>query len=161
MPELLGKKITYLRKQHDLSQSALARMLGIAKQSHISNVESGRREPSLAFVVKTADLLGVSVEYLLRDSIPIETKIIPIGTITSSQQTGNLFGVKLRHQRERRGWSQSDLARELETISQPYISMLEAGHKQPSIPMVLQCADLFGTPVDYWVRDSVVRVVED
>lgn len=154
MPQLLGKKLTYLRKQHNLSQVALARMLGIAKQSHISNIESGRREPSLVFTVKAAELLGVSVDYLLRDSISIETQIMPIRNISSSEEIAGLFGTKLKYQREQRGWSQTNLAGELASITQAYISMLEAGHKQPSISLVLQCAELFETSVDYWVRDT-------
>ena len=41
-------------------------------QGYISNLEAGRKAPSLELVVRVADLFGVTTDYLLRDSIGIE-----------------------------------------------------------------------------------------
>ncbi len=46
------------------SQQALAAALGVA-QSTIANWEGGRREPGYALAVRLADLLQVSLDYLL------------------------------------------------------------------------------------------------
>lgn len=160
MPRLLGQKIAYVRGQHHISQATLAQMLGTVKQSHVSNVETGRREPSLAFVVRCAEVLRVTVEYLVRDAIPVEavaemTDGATIGTGPIGGAVAQQFGAKLRYQREQRGWSQADLTRHLAFVSQAQISRLEATRKLPSIELVLQCADLFDLPVDYWVRDKI------
>jgi transcriptional regulator with XRE-family HTH domain len=155
MPSLIGQKIAYARSKQDISQSALARMLGIVAQAHISNVEAGRRKPSLEFIVRCAELLGVSVEYLLRDSIPVEAYDEWPVAATDNTEVMRYFGVKLRHQRESRGWSQSDLARTLNSVTQVQISRLEAGERYPSISLIVDLADFFRVGIDYWVRDSI------
>jgi transcriptional regulator with XRE-family HTH domain len=72
MPVLLGAKLRYLRQQRQMTQEELARRLGLLRQGHISNLEMGRKAPSLELVVQIADLFGVTADYLLRDSIPVE-----------------------------------------------------------------------------------------
>ena len=47
-----------------MSQSALARLLGIS-QSAISQIESGERSPSYGTLVQLADALGVSLAHLV------------------------------------------------------------------------------------------------
>lgn len=155
MPSLIGQKIAYARSKQNISQSALARMLGIAAQAHISNVEAGRRKPSLEFVVRCAELLRVSAEYLLRDSIPVAAYDDWPGTATASPEVMRYFGAKLKRLRESRGWSQSDLARRLNSVTQVQISRLEAGERYPSIPLIRDLADFFGVGIDYWVHDSI------
>ena len=56
-----------------MTQEALAHQLGLARQGHVSNLEMGRKEPSLELVVLVADLFGVSTDYLLRDTVPVES----------------------------------------------------------------------------------------
>ena len=72
MPRLLGDKIRYLRTQRQMTQVELAHLLGLARQGYISNLEAGRKMPSLDIVVQIADLFGVTTDYLLRDIIPVE-----------------------------------------------------------------------------------------
>lgn len=50
---------------------------------------------------------------------------------------------KLKHYRVMRNWSQSRLA-EKSGVSQTYISELEAGKKQPTIPIVKKLAAALG-----------------
>lgn len=50
---------------------------------------------------------------------------------------------------------QADLARQLGLRTQAHISLLEAGHKEPSINLVLRIADLFGVTTDYLLRDDI------
>jgi transcriptional regulator with XRE-family HTH domain len=72
MPRLLGEKLRYLRTQSQMTQMALAQSLGLAQQGYISNLEAGRKMPSLDLVIQIADLFGVTADYLLRDTIPVE-----------------------------------------------------------------------------------------
>ena len=57
-------KIKDLRKRQGLSQKDLADMLGVS-QNAVSQYESGKRVPSLDMLVKIANILSVSADYLL------------------------------------------------------------------------------------------------
>ena len=52
------------RKLNKLTQKQVAEYLGITQPSYIRN-ENGQAEPTLANLVKLADLFDVSVDYLL------------------------------------------------------------------------------------------------
>jgi transcriptional regulator with XRE-family HTH domain len=67
-----GIKLRHLRKQHNLTQQALGLKLGFSSHSYLSEVEKGWKEPSLALVLATADLFGVTTDQLLRDHIRLE-----------------------------------------------------------------------------------------
>lgn len=64
MTELLGERITALRRAKELSQKQLAEKLNISP-SAIGMYEQGRREPSLALIVEMAKILSVSTDFLL------------------------------------------------------------------------------------------------
>ena len=70
MAQLFGPKLRALRLARGMTQAALAEALGLATQSSISHLEAGRKEPSVSMVVQLADLFGVSLDYLLRDTAP-------------------------------------------------------------------------------------------
>jgi transcriptional regulator with XRE-family HTH domain len=75
MPHSLGEKLRYLREKRKLTQADLAQKLGLARQGYVSNLETGRKAPSLELVVHIADVFGVTTDYLLRDSIPVESEV--------------------------------------------------------------------------------------
>jgi transcriptional regulator with XRE-family HTH domain len=64
----LGENLRVLRRGHGLTQADLARRLGLARQGYISNLEVGRKLPSLDIVVQIADLFEVTTDYLLRET---------------------------------------------------------------------------------------------
>ena len=72
MPRLLGEKLRYLRTQSHMTQVALAQSLGLAQQGYVSNLEAGRKMPSLDLLVQIADLFSVTTDYLLRDTASVE-----------------------------------------------------------------------------------------
>ncbi len=57
-------RLIELRKAKKLSQLNLGVKIGVAQET-ISGYEIGRAEPDLASLIKLADVLGVSVDYLL------------------------------------------------------------------------------------------------
>lgn len=73
MLRLFGQKLQYLRRSKQLTQAQLAAQLGTVTQSYISHLEAGRKEPSLEFVLMVADLFHVSLDYLLRDTVPVDS----------------------------------------------------------------------------------------
>lgn len=65
---LIGEKIKRLRKEKDLSISELAEKAGVAK-SYLSSIERNiQSNPSIQFMEKIGQVLGVSVNELLRDN---------------------------------------------------------------------------------------------
>jgi len=54
---------------------------------------------------------------------------------------------RLRELREEQGWSQVDLARELE-VSRQTVHALETGKYDPSLPLAFKIARLFGRAIE-------------
>lgn len=61
---MLGLRIALLRTVHNWSQAELAQRIGVST-SAVGMYEQGRREPSLDLVVRLAQELGVTTDYLL------------------------------------------------------------------------------------------------
>lgn len=75
--ESFGGRLARMRADTGLSQSALARRVGVS-QSAVSQMEAGDRSPSYGMLVQLADALGVSVAYLVGADVeklsPVEEK---------------------------------------------------------------------------------------
>jgi transcriptional regulator with XRE-family HTH domain len=159
MARLFGEKLRQLRRQHGLTQAALAERLGLASQAHIANLEAGRDAASLDLVIRAAHLFSIPSDYLLRDTLSIE-ELAP-STITSrATEEGfpRLFGIKLRTLRQQRDLSQAGLAGQLGLARRGYISNLETGRKAPSLDLIIQIADLFDITTDYLLRDAIAAM---
>jgi len=61
----LGNNLKKARARKKLSQGALARLLEVDK-GYVSNIENGKKNPTLATIQKLADALGVSADELLK-----------------------------------------------------------------------------------------------
>ena len=61
---MLSKQIVQLRKKKGMSQSQLAKALGVSP-SAIGMYEQGRRVPTLDIIIAMAQLFEVSLDYLL------------------------------------------------------------------------------------------------
>lgn len=72
--ESIGKRIKSYRTTKGLSQEAFGEMIFVNNQ-HISRIESGKSKPSLDLLVAIANLLGVSADDLLVDSLDQSTSI--------------------------------------------------------------------------------------
>lgn len=72
--ETIGGRIKRLRGRLDLSQADLADCLGIRQQS-VYRFESGRMKPSAETSIDLADVLGVSVRYLVRGEAEEPTQV--------------------------------------------------------------------------------------
>ena len=63
-----GQNLKHIRKRMNMTQEELATKMEIS-QSYLSDIENGRKNPSIKTVKKLADGLGVSVNELFNDSI--------------------------------------------------------------------------------------------
>lgn len=61
----IGKKVKTLRISRDLYQSELAQRVGVT-QTHISDIENGKKTPSLDLIIRISNSLGCSVDYLVK-----------------------------------------------------------------------------------------------
>ena len=146
MIQRFGDKLRYLRKQQQLTQKECADLLGLARHSHISNLESGRKTPSLELVCLMARQFDVSVDYLLRDDVAVDK---PETLATHAEDTLKLqFASNLRTLRTRARLTQVELAKELGGISQWHLSHLETGSKGPSLEILLAIAGFFDVLVE-------------
>ena len=64
----LGKRIREARFRKHLTQNELAELINYSEK-HVGNVETAKTKPSLEFVVKVANVLEVSLDDLLFDSL--------------------------------------------------------------------------------------------
>ena len=67
----LGMRITYLRNKKNISQLELSIRSGVSK-NYISDLENGRRNPTVSVLQKLANGLGVSLEKLFQGIVPID-----------------------------------------------------------------------------------------
>ena len=77
-------KIREIREEKGLSQKELASKLGVSP-TNIYNYEVGRTEPNIEMLVKIADILQVSIDYLLERSDDFGT-ITVNNTLTREEQ---------------------------------------------------------------------------
>jgi len=155
MLQLFSEKLRYLRRQQGMTQAELAERLALASHAHIANLEAGCDVASLALVLRVAALFGVSTDYLLRDTIPVEKiAAAAVTTLAAKEETPRSFGPQLRGLRVQHGFTQRELARQLGLARQGYISNLEIGRKVPSLELVVQIADLFGVTTDYLLHNT-------
>lgn len=155
MPRLFGEKLRHLRLQRDITQTDLAQRLGVARQAYVSNLEAGRKKPSLDLLLRVTGLFGVATDYMLRDTIPVEQVVGSPAVQLPEKRRLHLFGEKLRALRLEHGLSQSDLTHRLKLTSRAYISNLEAGRKTPSLDLVVKVADVCGVTTDYLLQDTI------
>ena len=62
---------SYARCASDMAQMRLAAEFGFSTNTYIGLIEHGKKQPSLTFVIRIADLFDVSIDQLLRDHIEL------------------------------------------------------------------------------------------
>ena len=67
---LIGKRIKDLRTQRKLSQQELGDLLGVTKVS-VCGYENGTRIPNLEKLIKLAEVLETTTDYLLGREVPV------------------------------------------------------------------------------------------
>lgn len=67
---MIGKRVRELRVKKGLSQQDLGNAIGVTKVS-VCGYESGTRIPNLDKLIKLADILGTSTDYLLGREITV------------------------------------------------------------------------------------------
>lgn len=147
MPHLFGAKLKYARHKCGITQSEFAERVGRNSYAHILRLESGKREPSLDLVIRSAWTLDVSLDYLIRDTVPVHT-LMPLPTgLAPAEQALLSFGHRLQGIRTHQGYSQTAFAEAL-GVSRAFLSNIEASRKFPSLDLVIHMANLLDIRLD-------------
>ena len=67
----IGRRIQRLRKEHSLTQEALAENASVSVP-YVSHIERGMKKPSLSTLLRLSAALDVTVDTLLRGNQPAE-----------------------------------------------------------------------------------------
>lgn len=67
----LGAKVRTLRKQRGMTLKELALTLGFSSHSYVSEIETGKKQPTTEMIIKIADVFGVTVDVLVRDELDV------------------------------------------------------------------------------------------
>jgi transcriptional regulator with XRE-family HTH domain len=74
-----------------------------------------------------------------------------------------IFSERLKREREKKGWSQTELAEKIH-VSRQSVSKWETGKNYPSIEVIIDLSDLFGITIDELLRsdeDLKAKVIQD
>ncbi len=132
------ERIMLSRKKAGITQQQLADSIGV-QRAVISKYENGTIEPSITQICKIADVLGVSVSYLLgrtEDHIDV-----------LSCERAKIFCARLQHSIDQA--DPNDL-QELYGTSQPYQDILD-GSVQISLTVANEIASNIGVPLIYLI----------
>ena len=66
-----GEKLRTLRNRRGLTLAQLADQLGYKAHGHLSEIESGKKLPTVGLALKVARLFDVSTDILLKDELDI------------------------------------------------------------------------------------------
>ena len=102
MVHMMGARIAALRRKCGLSQAELAQLLQCSP-SAVGMYEQGRREPAVDTLVRMAEVLGVSTDYLLTGQA---------GDARERQTAAELLlqGISMPDNRPERSFSRQELA---------------------------------------------------
>lgn len=102
--ELLGKRIREERKRLNLTQEKLAERIDLS-EAYIGQIERGERILSLDTLLKITDQFGVTVDYLVNNSIDLNDdqflnqlkKIMMVRSTKEKQMILDVLRVMLTH----------------------------------------------------------------
>ncbi len=67
-----GKKLRALRTHRQMTLDELATKLGYTTHSYLSEIETGKKQPTVNLVLSVAQLFHVTTDELLKDNIEIK-----------------------------------------------------------------------------------------
>ncbi len=79
-----GEKLRFLRNNRGMTLMVMAENLGYRTHGYISEIEAGRKSPSVAFLLAVSDLFDVSIDELVKDDVEVA---FPSGTSSEAAPT--------------------------------------------------------------------------
>ncbi|HEM9532901.1 TPA: helix-turn-helix transcriptional regulator [Streptococcus agalactiae] len=135
------QKLREERKKRGFTQQEVADKIGINRGSY-SNWENGKREPTLDNIIKLANILDVTVDYLLGRSDNFSN------TIVLSKNNMKSFSKRLKELRLEKNQTQRQLADEL-GVNRVNVTRWEKGNTEPSFSKLIELSKLLNTTPNY------------
>lgn len=139
-----GDRIRQLRLETGLSQEAFAAKLGISKQI-LSLYEMGKRSPKIAQVKKYAELLKVSVDYLLGDSF----EEAAFNSVCSTQGKP-FYQIFIEVTYDQMGLDIPSVARVTGLTDRQVRTIITRRMKDAPLPIAMQLSDTLDVPLEVW-----------
>lgn len=156
----LGERLKKARKNKGLTQAQLGKLLNVSDAT-INRYERGQRKPDPDMLRKLAEVLDVSVDYLVNGSttsVPNETlaahlqddplKDLPEVARRSIEQAVETLSYRLKLARRRKKLTQRQLAA-LINLSPSTIALYETGKREPDLDTLRKLADALDCTTDY------------
>ncbi|MHB8597461.1 MAG: helix-turn-helix domain-containing protein [Ktedonobacteraceae bacterium] len=80
-----GEKLRTLRTRHKLTLQGLAHLMGHSAHGYLSELESGKKLPTVDFVLRLARFFNITTDELLKDELELE---IEDGTRATTNRSG-------------------------------------------------------------------------
>ncbi len=135
------QKLREERKKRGMTQKELGEKVGV-KQNTFTNWENGKREPTLDNIIKLANILDVTVDYLLGRSDNFSN------TIVLSKNNMKSFSKRLKELRLEKNQTQQQLADEL-GVNRVNVTRWEKGNTEPSFSKLIELSKLLNTTPNY------------
>lgn len=132
--EEIGERIRFVREKKGMSQGKLADRLGVNRVT-LTYWENGTRDIKTTDIVRLADALGVTCDYILNGSSEKET----------------IFATKLCELIKERKTTIKDVANHL-GFSRQAVSQYCNENTQPNVDAILKIAEYFNVSCDYLLR---------
>lgn len=139
-----GVRIREIRREMGMSQDELATKLGISKQI-LSRYEVGQRSPKIAQVKKFAEILKVSVDYLLGDS----TEEAAFNSICSTQDKP-FYKIFIEVTYDQMGLNIPEVSRITGLTDRQVRTIITHRMKEAPLPIALQLSDTLHVPLEVW-----------
>lgn len=91
---ILGNKIKNFRKSNKITQQELANKLEISR-STLSYYELGKIDPNIYTLIKLADIMDCSLDYLVNDKVDITTNDFNIDLISTNNALNLLEEIQI------------------------------------------------------------------
>lgn len=135
------QKLREERKKRGYTQEEMAKLLAIG-QSAYAKWENGRTEPTLDNIIKLANILDVTVDYLLGRSDNFSN------TIVLSKNNMKSLSKRLKELRLEKNQTQQQLADEL-GVNRVNVTRWEKGNTEPSFSKLIELSKLLNTTPNY------------
>jgi len=145
----IGERIRIARKLKGLTQSDLARRLGVTKQT-ISQYEKGQIKVPEYQLKKIGEILEKPLEYFFSASLENSKKILS-KNIDEIKKIN--LGKKIKMARLEKNISRRELAKKL-NISYSTLNSYELSVNEPSFTMLLKIAKALGKPISYFFEEE-------
>ena len=66
-----GEKLKFLRTRNGMTLQEVAIAVGHSAHGYISELEAGKKQPTIVLVLRVASLFGVTTDELLRDDLEL------------------------------------------------------------------------------------------